>query len=651
MKRRRIRIPSITLNNDQAKVVHFDEGALIVTAGPGSGKTRVVVERIARMIHSGIRPESILATTFTKKAAEEMNARLEAKKIDTSRMSVQTTHSFCWRLITSQKEYKSWKFDEKNRAMIILKIILSYKNMNWNDVDNTAVETFISNCRNTLTTPEDSVKYLQGEYADQRFQMAYEQYHEWLKQERLITFDCMLYRGVRALQNTPRLLSKMQSRYRYVMVDETQDSNFAQIQLADLVAGPEYNLMVVGDEDQAIYSWRGALPGFMLEFQEKYAAHRVTLGINYRCAPCIVTAATKCIEHNEQRLEKVLVPNRDLDTTVQYHATESTDDEANVVSNEIEIINQDGVSFGNIIILMRTNAQSRAIEEAFIQRNIPFVVLGAVSFYERKEIKRLLAYLRVVCDPRDVENGELALRSPYRKTSAKLHDNLAHASAKHGGYLQGVMHAMDNGQINQYARDSVIDFISIIEDISKKGVTPSQALRLVVDSTDFVAWLEDEDGSDSLESNREQNINELISACVRFNTIPEFIKYVDKQIKLRKRNQRKKQESRVQVMSIHKSKGTESLAVFLIGANEGILPHYKGDEEEERRLFYVAMTRAKDMLHISSVGTMLENGVTTRSLPSKFIDEAGLLPLTTEDTSTTVGDSTGIMAVENTKTL
>jgi DNA helicase-2/ATP-dependent DNA helicase PcrA len=370
----------------------------------------------------------------------------------------------------------------------------------------------------------------------------------------------------------------------------------------------------------------------MVNFQEKYGATRITLGINYRCAPIIVNSASKCIEHNTKRLEKNLVPARKIETTIQFSKAESPDDEAKIVAEEIESINEDGVSHGNIIVLMRTNAQSRAIEEEFVARDIPFVVLGAVSFYERKEIKRLLAYLRVLLDPRDTENGELALRSPYRHTSAKAHQFIASKTQRTGSFLQAIDMAIDRELIKPFTLDKVVDFVDLMRRQDIESIPPNKILQAVVDETDYIDWLQQEDGSDTLESNRELNVNELIRSAGRFETTKEFLKYVDKQIKLRKRNQRKKNESRVQVMSIHKSKGTESLAVFLIGANEGIIPHVKGDEEEERRLFYVAMTRAKDILHISYIGELIENGVKIRSLPSRYIHEAGLVerPLTND---------------------
>jgi DNA helicase-2/ATP-dependent DNA helicase PcrA len=635
-KQRRIRIPTIQLNNDQAKVVDWKDGALIVTAGPGSGKTRVVVERIARMIQNGIRPESILATTFTKKAAEEMNQRLEAKRIDTMRMSVQTTHSFCFRLINEAKEFKGWEFDEKERGRIMLKIILGYKEMNWVGSDQTLVENFISTCRNNLLTPEQCIPLLQGEYADKRYGIAYEMYDAGMAEKKLYSFDDMLYHGVRILQFNQRTLDKIQARYQYVMVDEAQDSNFAQITLAHLVASPEFNLMVVGDEDQGIYKWRGALPEYMLDFQEKYNAERITLGINYRCAPTIVHAATKCIEHNTQRLPKNLVPSRETEMKIQFKLVENPDHEAATVGEEIVSINNDGVSYGNVIILMRTNAQSRAIEEEFTKRDIPFVVLGAVSFYERKEIKRLLAYIRLIVDPRDSEYGEIALRSPYRHTSAKLHGYLTSNTSKCGGYLNAIDDAIDNGQVGPHCLSRVVDFVDIIRR-HKADDSPNKVLQTIVDETDFIHWLEEEEGSETLESDRTYNVNELVRSASRFETCTDLIKYVDKQIKLRKRNQRKKNESRVQVMSIHKSKGTESLAVFLIGANEGIIPHYKGDEEEERRLFYVAITRAKDILHITAMTNLVENGQAIRVVPSRFVIEAELLP---EENLTPVEDST-----------
>lgn len=602
-----------------------------IANGIVSHNTRVLVERIARIIHDRtVQPDRILATTFTKKAAGEMNERLQAKRIDTDRMSVQTTHSYCWRIIRQSKQFAGWKVDDTDRAQIFLKMILGYKGLNWIGSDQSLVATFIAHCRNHLITPDDSVSLLQDEWADVRYKLAYDSYDQMLRDERLVTFDDMLYHGVRLLQSDEKILTREQAKYQYVMVDEAQDSNYAQTVLAHQVAAPEFNLMIVGDDDQGIYKFRGAIPEYMINFQETYQAHLIELNINYRCPPSIVQAARACIEHNTNRLPKELVANRTDRVDIIYRPTETSDDEARHVAQEVQALATDGINYGTMIVLMRTNAQSRAIEEVFIEQEIPFIVLGAVSFYERKEIKRLLAYLRVACDPRDVEYGEIALRSPYRKTSARAHQFIAHATRSTGSYVDATDQAIDQHLIHPSCVPKVVDWVDLMRRIDCSA-PPASTLQMIVDETDYLNWLVQEDGSDSLESNRALNVNELIGSASRFETASQFIRYVDKQIKLRKRNQRKTGESRVQVMSCHKSKGLEAHAVFVIGCNEGIFPHARGEEEEERRLFYVAITRAKGHLMLTSINSMIDDGKQVAGLPSRFIEEAGINKHLTEE--------------------
>jgi DNA helicase-2/ATP-dependent DNA helicase PcrA len=629
--------PRINLSEPQKRIVEHLDGPLLVSAGPGSGKTRVIVERIAYMLNNGINPESILATTFTRKAADEMNSRLSAKDIDTGRMSVQTMHALCWRIIRAHKSYKGWKVDDKDVHRIVLKTILGYKQMNWVGVDISKVEEFISAARNSLVSPENSAGFMAPHYRDQRYSQAYFAYHEQMQERRLITFDDMLYYGVWLLETDNRTLDTMQGKYLYVMVDEFQDSNFAQLQLAELLASPEFNYVAVGDIDQAIYSWRGALPEFMLEFAEKYGAEIVELGVNYRCAPAIMNAAANCIVKNERRFSKELEANRTNEARIHFIQAADTDEEALMVREEIEAIKEDGVGYGNMRVLMRTNAQSRAIEEEFVRAKIPFVVLGSLSFYDRKEIADLLAYLRVLYDPRDTKAGGRAINRPFRYINRQILDDIEDTTMRGGNYIDAAANRLENTRLG-----SARDWCEMMGGFSVETDAPADVIRTVVQETDYIDYLMDAEGTDTPETSRAGNVGELIASATRFKTIPEFIEYVDMQIKLRKRNQRKQADSRVQVMTIHKAKGTEANTIFLIGASDGIIPHTKGDEEEERRLFYVAITRAKDRLIVSMTSGQTFGGNVGDMQPSRFAYEAGIVPdeerLTDSSEDDMVGD-------------
>jgi DNA helicase-2/ATP-dependent DNA helicase PcrA len=623
----------VDLNEQQQAVVDWSDGSLLVSAGPGSGKTLVVVLRIVNMIKNGVRPESILATTFTRKAADEMNKRLEARGVDIGRMSIQTMHAYCYRLLRQHKHFKNWKVDDKDQWRIVLKRILGYKRMNWKGVDITRVENFIAACRNNLIRPEEAADFMRDTYNNPRYAQAYFKFHEDMADKRLINFDDMLYYGVTLLEDDHDTLDKEQGRYQYVMVDEFQDSNHAQLVLADRISSPEFNLMAVGDVDQAIYSWRGALPEFMLEFAKNYKADVIELGINYRCAPVIVNAARKCIEHNENRLDKELEASRDLESEIRcMHATDS-DEEAQLVREQIEIYREDEINLGQLAVLMRTNAQSRALEEELSRQKIPFVVLGAISFYQRKEIQDLLSYLRLLVDPNDAKAGERAITRPFRYINRKTLDRILNMS-RHKTYLDAIKYVMDQrGAVSDAAGHKLEDFVDLVGSFNPEEDPPSEILRTIVRNTDFISYLQDEEGSDTPETSRAGNIGELVASATRFNTCKEFIDHVDMQIKLRKRNQRRETDARVQIMTIHKSKGTEYKVVFLIGANEGIIPHAKGDEEEERRLFYVAMTRAKNDLFVSVLGGA-SDGLSVHSMsPSRFAYEADIIPKDEEQTA------------------
>jgi len=616
---KRVRRVSVQLNEAQKRVVDWQDGSLLVSAGPGSGKTACVVHRIARMVKDGTRPESILATTFTRKAADEMNKRLSSM-IDTTKMSIQTMHSYCYRLLREHPNFKNWNVDDKDIARIVLKDVLGYKRMNWRGVDITRVESYISMQRNHVVEPTTAIQQAHSLYADPRYAQAYVAYDEEMLSRRLMTFDDMLYYGVLLLEKDERVLDRERRRYKYIMVDEFQDSNYAQIRLAELVAIPDFNYVVVGDVDQAIYQWRGAMPEFMLDFAEKYGATVVELGTNYRSLPAIVVHAKQCIECNELRLPKTLVANRTNDATVKFVQSTSTDDEARNIREYIQQYDVDGLKLDNVSVLMRMNAQSRAIEEEFSTHKIPYIVLGSVSFYERKEIKNILAYLRLLVDPMDARFGEQSICRPFRYVSKQALDNIRDY-ARQMPYIDAVDMFVDRGHLGPVVRVELANYTSMMRGLSAEH-SPAQVIKTVVESTNYLSYLQAEEGSDTPETSRAGNIGELVASATRFNTVTNFIDYVDTQIKLRKKNQRKNVDGRVQVMTVHKSKGLEFQVVFIIGTNEGVMPHAKGDMEEERRLFYVAMTRAKDDLYVSSITESVDP---RGAIISRFVHEAGII--------------------------
>jgi len=606
--------PRIQLNEQQKNVVNWNNGAVIVSAGPGSGKSASIVERIARMLSDGVKPNSILATTFTRKAADVMNDRLYAMGVDTSRMSIQTMHAFCWRVLRDHHLYKNWKVDDKDVWKYTLKDVLGYKQMNWKDVDFRNVVDFIAAARNSLVAPEESDDFLVELYPEENYRQAYFLYSEEMIKKKMLTFDDMLYYGVRLIQDSYDVRSAVQARYQHVIIDEFQDSNYAQLQLGELVAAPEYNYMVVGDADQAIYSFRGALPEFMMEFQEKYDASLIDLGTNYRCAKKIQQHSVWCIEHNKKRLKKELLPSRQDKGEVHVNHAETVEDEAVVIAETIKTLRMDGLRYSSMYCLMRMNSQSRSLEEEFVRQEIPFVVLGGYSFYQRKEIADLMSYLRLIIRPSSISAGKRAINRPFRYVGKQALDQIAERT---------VDSFIDAAEALYVYNHKVAEFVSLVRQFTP-GSNPRDTLQKIVDATSFVHFMLQEEGSDSVESSRAANVAELISAASRFERIDEFVDYVDKQIRLRKRSNRKKDENKVQVMTIHKAKGDQAHTVFLIGTNDDILPHAKAVLEEERRLFYVAMTRAENQLYLSTVQRTNMNSLDV-SRPSRFLYESRIL--------------------------
>jgi DNA helicase-2/ATP-dependent DNA helicase PcrA len=595
--KKRVRKIKVSLNESQQKVVDWGKGALLVSAGPGSGKTRVVVERIARMIKDGVDPNAILATTFTRKAADEMNERLQEKGIDTRRMAVQTMHAFCYRILRRHKKFKDWEVDDKDLARLVLKEILGFRRMDWK-VDITTVESFISLSRNYLVTPMESYEKSKDVFDDIRFSEAYKLYHLEIINRKLLTFDDMLYFGVKLLTDEPSLLQHIQRRYKYVMVDEFQDSNVAQIELAELVSQPEDNLMVVGDIDQAIYSWRGAVPTYMLDFIDKHESEVIELGVNYRCAPGIMKAAATCIENNEERITKNLTAFRSIDAKITVEKTLNSEDEAVEICEQIKVLHESGVKYKEIFILMRANAQSRSIEEQLIRNKIPFIVLGSIGFYQRKEVKDILSYLRLLVNPNDIESGERAINRPFRYISKQILDEIS-SNCSNLTYIEStreITRTINNNAVLQ----KINSFLNLIYSLSVEN-NPAFTITKILEETDYIQYLIESEGSDNPETSRENNITELVNAASKFENTLEFLNHVDEQIRLRRHLNKRRNVNKdcVLVMTIHKAKGMEANTVFLIGTNEGIFPHPKAELEEERRLFYVAITRAKDNLFIS----------------------------------------------------
>lgn len=623
-----------SLNDQQKEVVNHIDGPCMVSAAPGSGKTFCIVERIYRMIKNGIAPENIFATTFTKKAATEMNNRLLSKGVDIKKVTIRTLHAFCYRIIRYSKLFEGYEVQKGEEYSYILKDITGYKDMQWKGCDLTKVENFIAFCKNYLLRPENATNlpgFIDVYHGDERYVEAYFKAEEEKNLKKLLTFDDMLIEGVYILNDNKFIRDEIQGRYQYVIVDEYQDTNHAQNELIKIVSHPENNIMVVGDADQTLYEFRGAKPEFMLNFPEIYDARIIDMGVNYRSSPAIIDNASNLITHNEKRFSKEICANRQDKALIHVENLQDQDEEADYIADEIERLTKtksEGIDFKDIFVLYRVNAQSRAIEEVFSQREIPHVVLGGTSFYKRKEVQDLLSYLKVINNPYDIKAGRRSLNRPLRFVKKSIIEEIADSVNKKKSFLDCLYEI----GVERYHNQGCKQYFYLIQKLKEEwkmwkknepNISVGKLITSLVNKTGFIDFLQATEGKDTAENSRTANVGELIRSAERYTEIDKFLKFVTQQINLKKK--KKVDINAVTCMTGHKSKGLESEVVFLTGANEGIIPHSNSEKpyEEERRLFYVMMTRAKNKLFVTYLDQMgLKNTLSLE--PSRFLKEANL---------------------------
>ena len=628
------------LNDQQRKVVAWNIGKVVVSATPGSGKTRSMVNRIARMVRDGVDPEKILATTFTKKAAGEMNERLKSlgcpiKSNGDKGARVGTFHSVCLEIIHDGSPWRSYAVDANDQMRFALKVLVGFQGMRWEGVDLTKVESFISGCKNDLIDPENCKSKRVGEFVSSRYEEAYFRYEEEREKKGLITFDDMLYLAVRYLQSDQDALLRWSGRYDHIMVDEGQDSNLAQHELVKLLSLNATSVMQVADPDQSIYRFRGAHPELIIEASKSEGTTTIKMEINYRSQPEIISAANKLIKNNQNRIETQAVANKTSNgqNVIEFFTTSDMDSEAASVLERILALKEDGYAWKDFFVLIRTNAQSRAFEEVFMAAKIPFVIVGGTDFWNRKEVADLLSYVKVAATGDDTACLR-SLNRPFRfigKVTLELLATNAHRAKKSIiDYLTSLDHyTMASAlQIQRRQAESIHNYVRIISNVrgylNDEGMGLAEVIRLVEKETGYEAWLLKDEGSDSPENSRVSNIKELVRTVNRFKTAKELFDYLDT-MKAAKKAKKDEGADAIQVMSCHRGKGLESPVVFLAGACAGIIPHHRSDDiEEERRLFYVAITRAKDRLFVSSPLSAFVGASLKDMAISQFVFEAGL---------------------------
>ena len=625
------------LNKEQQQAVQHTEGPLLILAGAGSGKTKVLTVRIAHLLAQGVNPYEILAITFTNKAAKEMKSRVEGLVGDVAnRIWLSTFHSFCAKFLRFELDnflgYNSnFTIYDTSDSQAVIKAALKALNLDDKYYPVGAMIGAISDAKNKLLFASDFRKQARDFY-QQKVADVYEYYERELRKNNALDFDDLLLVAVKLLQSNEAVLDKYSKRFRYVMIDEYQDTNHAQYLLAKLLASHWKNIAVVGDADQSIYAWRGADIQNILDFEKDYPnCTSIKLEQNYRSTKIILDAANAVIENNEGRPKKNLWTDKTEGAKIQHFTAQSEHEEAAFIGDTIAKKHDiHGVPYGDMAILYRTNAQSRVLEEALIKRALPYTMVGGTKFYDRKEIKDVLAYLRVLYNPFDDLSLLRIINVPKRSigatTVAKLQD-YARANGTSLFMTLTQLHLVDTikGKTKEKLEEFGILIFTLVAEMEDKTVL--DILESILDRTGYLAQLEE--STDPQDQARAENIGELLSVAKDFQdtnpngTVEDFLEQV---ALVNDVDSFEQEESKVTLMTLHAAKGLEFPIVFLGGLEEGLFPHSRTlmnpeKIEEERRLAYVGITRAEKELYISNATTRTVFGRTSSYLPSRFIDE------------------------------
>ena len=612
------------LNDKQKEAVLYNDGPLLIIAGAGAGKTKTLTTKIAYLIEEcGVSPYSILAITFTNKAAKEMKDRLFTSiGNDVKKLTVSTFHSFGLKLLRENYERlgydKNFVIMDSDDSLTVVKKIIKDMGYDPKIYNPKAIRNKISSCKNEMISPQMYERFAVSDY-EKVIQKVYETYQLKLKRNNSVDFDDLLLLPIELFKKNEDLLEKYQDLYRYILIDEYQDTNEAQYILTKLLSERYRNITCVGDDSQSIYSFRGANYKNILNFEKDYKdAKTILLEQNYRSTSNILDAANAVIKNNKQRKDKKLWTARGIGEKIKYYRAYNEKDEANYVVKKINELINNGVEYKDIAVLYRTNAQSRVMEEEMLKENLPYRVVGSFYFYSRKEIKDLIAYLRLIHNYKDNVSLLRVINTPKRGIGLKTIENLTKIA--------------DDNNISIYEAISSgkeLEFKNLIERLREvsENLTLTELIDKVLDSTGLKKELEDEE---SLEAEvRLENLEEFKSITKAFEeqegsvSLEEFLLEISLVSDV---EEYKDDPNRISLMTVHSVKGLEFNHVFLIGLEEGIFPHMNSlmessDVEEERRLMYVAITRAKDDLHIINARRRTLFGKEQINPTSRFLNE------------------------------
>ena len=625
------------LNERQKEAVLATEGPVLVLAGAGSGKTTVLVNRIAYMIsEKHIRPWNILAITFTNKAAREMKDRIERLLGDTAKdMWIGTFHSVCVRILRSCIDLLGYSRDfviyDTADTKTVMKECLRELDIDEKSFPVRNVLSIISNAKNDLMDAATFENVYKSDYRMSIIAKIYYRYQTKLRKNNAVDFDDIILNTVKILSENPDVLSKYQDKFQYILVDEYQDTNNSQYLLINLLAQANRNLCVVGDDDQSIYKFRGANIGNILNFEDDYSdVQKITLDQNYRSTQNILDAANSVISNNKGRMGKSLWTSNGDGNRVYVYTGTNEYDEARYIARQIKKHFDEQGSFSDCAILYRTNAQSRVIEEMLMRESVPYKVLSGLRFYDRKEIKDIIAYLRVVYNPNDDVSLARIINEPKRKIgNATLEKARNIAREKETSLYYVISHADDYPEFKT-AIKKLLSFSEIIQSLIKlkDTVTIEELTGRILNDTGYMPALVMEDTTES--KTRIENLGEFISVITEFekneetgNTLGEFLENISLVSDIDGYDEN---EDSAVLMTIHSAKGLEFPIVFLSGLEEGLFPGMRSmesddDIEEERRLCYVAITRAKEQLYITKTISRTIHGKTMPTTASRFFKE------------------------------